>query len=216
MYENMYMYKKMIAVTNRHLVTENDVDGAIDATTNTTLNAVPDWSAAYLKQLAYVASLHPKAMVLREKDLTEEKYEELAKIVIELCEKAGTPLILHRFPEVVYHLGYDKLHLPLEMLKNMGRPVGLTLLGTSIHSIEDAKEAESLGADYVFAGNIFETDCKKGLPGRGLEFLENVCKEVDIPVYAIGGITAEKMPQILGTGAAGGCMMSGFMQLKEK
>ena len=47
-------------------------------------------------------------------------------------------------------------------------------------------------------------------------FLENVCKEVDIPVYAIGGITAEKMPQILGTGAAGGCMMSGFMQLKEK
>ena len=159
MYENMY--EKMIAVTNRHLVLENDTDGA------------------YLKQLTYVASLHPKAMVLREKDLTE-------------------------------------LHLPLEMLKTIGRPEGLTLLGTSIHSVEDAKEAGRLGADYVFAGNIFETDCKKGLPGRGLEFLENVCKEVDIPVYAIGGITAEKMPQILGTGAAGGCMMSGFMQLKEK
>ena len=170
MYENMY--EKMIAVTNRHLVLENDTDGA------------------YLKQLTYVASLHPKAMVLREKDLTEEKYEELAKVVIKLCEKAETTLILHRFPEVVHHLGYD--------------------------SVEDAKEAGRLGADYVFAGNIFETDCKKGLPGRGLEFLENVCKEVDIPVYAIGGITAEKMPQILGTGAAGGCMMSGFMQLKEK
>lgn len=196
MYENMY--EKMIAVTNRHLVLENDTDGA------------------YLKQLTYVASLHPKAMVLREKDLTEEKYEELAKVVIKLCEKAGTTLILHRFPEVVHHLGYNKLHLPLEMLKTIGRPEGLTLLGTSIHSVEDAKEAGRLGADYVFAGNIFETDCKKGLPGRGLEFLENVCKEVDIPVYAIGGITAEKMPQILGTGAAGGCMMSGFMQLKEK
>ena len=165
MYENMY--EKMIAVTNRHLVLENDTDGA------------------YLKQLTYVASLHPKAMVLREKDLTEEKYEELAKVVIKLCEKAGTTLILHRFPEVVHHLGYDKLHLPLEMLKTIGRPEGLTLLGTSIHSVEDAKEAERLGADYVFAGNIFETDCKKGLPGRGLEFLENVCKEVDIPVYAI-------------------------------
>lgn len=214
MYENMY--EKMIAVTNRHLVLENDVAGAIDTATNTTVNAEADWSAAYLKQLAYVASLHPKAMVLREKDLTEEKYEELAKVVIKLCEKAETTLILHRFPEVVHHLGYDKLHLPLEMLKTMGRPEGLTLLGTSIHSVEDAKEAERLGADYVFAGNIFETDCKKGLPGRGLEFLENVCKEVDIPVYAIGGITAEKMPQILGTGAAGGCMMSGFMQLKEK
>ncbi len=91
----------------------------------------------------------------------------------------------------------------------------LHLLGTSIHSVEDAKEAERLGADYIFAGNIFETDCKKGLPGRGLEFLENVCKAVNIPVYAIGGISEEKMPQILGTGAAGGCMMSGFMQLKD-
>lgn len=210
------MYENMIAVTNRHLVTENAADGAVDAATNTTVNAREGWSAAYLKQLVYVASLHPKAMVLREKDLTEEKYEELARAVIKLCEQAGTTLILHRFPKVVQHLGYDKLHLPLEMLRSMGRPEGLTLLGTSIHSVEDAKEAERLGTDYVFAGNIFETDCKKGLPGRGLEFLETVCKEVDIPVYAIGGITVEKMPQILGTGAAGGCMMSGFMQLKRK
>lgn len=205
-------YEKMIAVTNRHLVMGNDAGGDVDVT----LNAGAEWSAAYLKQLAYVASLHPKAMVLREKDLTEEKYEELAKTVIRLCEQAGTTLILHRFPEVVQHLGYDKLHLPLEMLKNTGQPEGLTLLGTSIHSVEDAKEAEQLGADYVFAGNIFETDCKKGLSGRGLEFLETVCKAVNIPVYAIGGITEEKMPQILGTGAVGGCMMSGFMQLKDK
>ena len=103
---------------------------------------------------------------------------------------------MHRFPEVVKHLGYDKLHLHLEMLKTMGRTDGLNLLGTSVHSVEDAKEAEHLGADYIFAGNIFETDCKKGLPGRGLEFLENVCKAVNIPVYAIGGISEEKMPQM--------------------
>ena len=201
------MYEKMIAVTNRNLIRESNE--------NEKINAGTDWSEAYIKQLAYVASLHPKAMVLREKDLTEEKYEELAKAVIRLCEKEGTTLILHRFPEVVEHLGYDKLHLPLEMLKTMGRTDGLNLLGTSVHSVEDAKEAEHLGADYIFAGNIFETDCKKGLPGRGLEFLENVCKAVNIPVYAIGGISEEKMPQILGTGAAGGCMMSGFMQLKD-
>ena len=192
------MYEKMIAVTNRNLIRESNE--------NEKINAGTDWSEAYIKQLAYVASLHPKAMVLREKDLTEEKYEELAKAVIRLCEKEGTTLILHRFPEVVKHLGYDKLHLPLEMLN---------LLGTSVHSVEDAKEAEHLGADYIFAGNIFETDCKKGLPGRGLEFLENVCKAVNIPVYAIGGISEEKMPQIFGAGAAGGCMMSGFMQLKD-
>ena len=193
MYENMY--EKMIAVTNRHLVLENDTDGA------------------YLKQLTYVASLHPKAMVLREKDLTEEKYEELAKVVIKLCEKAGTTLILHRFPEVVHHLGYDKLHLPLEMLKTIGRPEGLTLLGTSIHSVEDAKEAGRLGADYVFAGNIFETDCKKGLQGKGVEFVRQICARCPVPVYAIGGMNLERIFLVRQAGAAGGCMMSGFMKL---
>ena len=193
MYENMY--EKMIAVTNRHLVLENDTDGA------------------YLKQLTYVASLHPKAMVLREKDLTEEKYEELAKVVIKLCEKAGTTLILHRFPEVVHHLGYDKLHLPLEMLKTIGRPEGLTLLGTSIHSVEDAKEAGRLGADYVFAGNIYETECKAGLAGRGLAFLKEICDNTCLPVYAIGGMTPDRLPGVLEAGAKGACMMSGFMKL---
>lgn len=180
MYENMY--EKMIAVTNRHLVLENDTDGA------------------YLKQLTYVASLHPKAMVLREKDLTEEKYEELAKVVIKLCEKAETTLILHRFPEVVHHLGYDKLHLPLEMLKTIGRPEGLTLLGTSIHSVEDAKEAERLGADYVFAGNIFETDCKKDFREEVWNFLKMYVKKWIFRYMPSAGSQQKKCPRSLGPG----------------
>lgn len=158
------MYEKMIAVTNRNLIRESNE--------NEKINAGTDWSEAYIKQLAYVASLHPKAMVLREKDLTEEKYKELAKAVIRLCEKEGTTLILHRFPEVVKHLGYDKLHLPLEMLKTMGRTDGLNLLGTSVHSVEDAKEAEHLGADYIFAGNILKLTARKGCRDGDWNFLK--------------------------------------------
>ena len=153
-------------------------------------------------------------MVLREKDLTEEKYEELAKVVIKLCEKAETTLILHRFPEVVHHLGYDKLHLPLEMLKTIGRPEGLTLLYIHFQEIPDLfPEVLFCSLSQRYFLQIHSLHLNVLLLSH---LLENVCKEVDIPVYAIGGITAEKMPQILGTGAEGGCMMSGFMQLKEK
>ena len=83
-----------------------------------------------------------------------------------------------------------------------------------VHSLAEAREAEALGADYLFAGNIFETDCKKGLPGRGLSFLQEVCKQVSIPVYGIGGITPDRMEQLLLAGASGGCMMSGFLKLQ--
>ena len=89
------------------------------------------------------------------------------------------------------------------------------IVGTSVHSVEDALEAQRLGADYVTAGHIYETDCKKGLPPRGLEFLKNVCDSVDIPVYGIGGIkiNEEQIEEVKKCGASGGCIMSGMMRL---
>lgn len=60
-------------------------------------------------------------------------------------------------------------------------------VSTSIHKPEEAVKAQQLGADFMFAGHVFVTDCKKGLPPRGLDFLRNVVQAVDIPVYGIGG-----------------------------
>lgn len=95
------------------------------------------------------------------------------------------------------------------------------MLRTSIKSAhlfilsEDAMEAERLGATYVTAGHIFTTDCKKGLPPRGLDFLKNVCDAVTIPVYGIGGIKfdPQQWNSLKKQGACGGCIMSGMMQL---
>ena len=86
-------------------------------------------------------------------------------------------------------------------------------IGVSTHSVEDAILAEQQGAGYITAGHVFATDCKKGLPPRGLAFLHEVCQAVSIPVYAIGGITEENMSPCMEQGAAGGCMMSGYMTL---
>ena len=85
-------------------------------------------------------------------------------------------------------------------------------IGTSIHSVEDAIFAESHGADYITAGHIFTTDCKKGLPGRGMEWLKTVCDAVSIPVYAIGGISDANAGELSDCGISGYCMMSASMQ----
>ena len=60
-----------------------------------------------------------------------------------------------------------------------------------------------------------DTDCKKGTPGRGLEFLRKICSSVSIPVYAIGGIHAGNIQNIRQCGAAGACVMSGIMTCKD-
>ena len=159
----------ILAVTNRHLCTR-----------------------PFTEQMERVCSIHPQAVILREKDLSEKDYTVLAQEIMGICQAHNVPLILHTYP------GAAK-----------------KVIGTSIHSIEEALEAEKLGATYLTAGHIYATDCKKGIPPRGLEFLRKVCQNVSLPVYAIGGIKFDEaqFAELSACGAKGGCIMSGMMTL---
>ncbi len=167
----------------------------------------------FLCQIENVAKAHPRAIILREKDLSADQYATLAKRVMTICERQGTPCILHSFIEVAQALDCPAIHLPLHLLRGMsdGMKRSFDTIGASCHSPEDAKEAEMLGCTYITAGHVFATDCKRGLPGRGLDFVRSVCEAVSIPVYAIGGIDRNNLTSVQEAGADGACMMSGFM-----
>ena len=160
-----------------------------------------------------IAVCHPAGIILREKDMNPEDYKELASAVMGICEQNGVMCILHSFPDVAISLHADAIHLPLHRLRELSQEqrAHFKVLGASCHSIEDALEAQSLGCTYITAGHVFETDCKKGLPGRGLEFLRNVCAAVNIPVYGIGGINDDNIALVRDAGAAGACLMSSLM-----
>lgn len=171
----------------------------------------------FITRMRKIAAAHPAAVVVREKELLEKEYMELAEKILNICREQETVCILHSFPEAALELGCDSLHLPLPVLMKMepGKRQSFRVLGASCHSVEDAVLAERLGCTYITAGHIFDTDCKKGLPGRGLEFLKNVCAGVSIPVYAIGGIAPVHIRQVKRAGAAGACVMSGLMVCED-
>ena len=179
------------------------------AVTNRKLSQRP-----FLEQIKRVCQLRPEAVILREKDLSEEAYTILAEKVMHICEKYSVPCILHSFAKAAMALNVKAIHMPLPLLRKMTpqEKNHFEIIGASCHSLEEAKEAERLGCTYITAGHIFLTDCKKGLPGRGLTFLQNICENVSIPVYAIGGISNENINDVRQTGAAGACIMSGFMK----
>lgn len=167
----------------------------------------------FLTRVERIAACHPAGIILREKDLSPEEYRALASRVMDLCARYHVNCILHSFADVAAELHARAIHLPLPLLREMtpeqkGR---FSDIGASCHSVEDALEARALGCTYLTAGHVFETDCKKGLPGRGLDFLRDVCAAVDLPVYGIGGITAENIPQVRAAGASGACLMSSLM-----
>ncbi|MCI6652340.1 MAG: thiamine phosphate synthase [Ruminococcus sp.] len=171
----------------------------------------------FLTRTKKIASAKPKGVILREKDLTEKEYKDLAAKVIEICNRYNTPCILHNFTKVALELKHPYIHLPLHILDNVSAEDRrkFKVLGASCHSVDDAVKAEKLGCTYITAGHIFDTDCKKGLPGRGLDFLKNVCESVKIPVYAIGGISSESIKAVKSAGAKGACVMSGVMMCED-
>ncbi|MHC6179728.1 thiamine phosphate synthase [Clostridium sp. JNZ X4-2] len=85
------------------------------------------------------------------------------------------------------------------------------ILGVSVHSTLEAINAEKKGADYLLAGHVFKTDCKKGLKPRGISFLKDVLSNVSIPVIAIGGINEGNIDKLLSTDVCGAAVMSPVM-----
>lgn len=171
----------------------------------------------FLTRIEKLAKENLTGIILREKDLSDEAYFELAKETMAICEKYNAQLILHSFVEVAIKLGCKSIHLSLPILKSLSleQKQSFDCIGASCHSVEDATQCEKLGCSYITVGHIYETDCKKGLPGRGISLLREVCEAVSIPVYAIGGINASNITEVIANKADGACIMSGLMVCED-
>ena len=160
------------------------------------------------------------ALTLREKDLNKNEYLKLIEKIYPICQKYKINLILHQN----YDLNLDEkyniegIHLSYSIFKSLNQNIKAELIkkykriGVSVHSLNEAKEVESLRASYVIAGHIFETDCKKGLEPRGLKFIEDLSSALSIPIFAIGGIDEKNSLSVINSGAFGLCIMSTLMK----
>ncbi|MHB8127182.1 MAG: thiamine phosphate synthase [Desulfitobacteriaceae bacterium] len=166
----------------------------------------------FLERIEQIAKLLPYSIILREKDLLTENYELLAAECLKICSRYNVPLIVNSYIDVAQKLKIPNIHLPMEIfLKQWDELSDFQRIGVSVHSVEEAKCAENMGAGYLITGHIFQTDCKKGVPPRGLDFLKQVADAVSIPVFAIGGITQFNVKEVLEAGADGICVMSQLM-----
>ena len=186
---NFIYYKNTIAVTNRHLCT-----------------------CPLTEQLKKVCSVHPRAIILREKDLSEDAYLQLARQCQQAVESYGVPLIPNQYVAVARALQLKQIQVSFPLFAdNYKSFTDFERVWVSVHSREEAWQAEQWGAGALIAGHIFATACKKDVAPRGLEFLQQICENVSIPVYAIGGINAKTYPLLQQSGVAGACVMSQSM-----
>lgn len=161
----------------------------------------------FLLRLRCIAEARPRAVILREKDLTPREYRALAQAVQPLLRAARVPLVLSGAPALARALGCA-VQLPFA---EAARGAGLRC-GISVHAPEEAAALRGTDAAWLVAGHIWDTACKAGLPGRGLAFLRDTVRAAGgKPVYAIGGVTPERMRAVRQAGAAGACVMHALM-----
>lgn len=123
----------------------------------------------------------------------------------ELVAAASVPVVISSRCDVALAAAAAGVNLPeTDISAAEARTIlGRRLVGRSIHSIQGAKQAEREGADYVIFGPVWESASHPGTDSAGLAALAQLARSVGIPVLAIGGVTEERVADILACGAAG-------------
>ncbi len=155
---------------------------------------------------------------LREKDIEQEELVKVAVGIKKVTDAYGVKLIINDDPYAALesgaagvHVGQDDISVG-EARRILG-PGGI--IGASAHTVEEARRAETEGADYLGAGAVFPTDTKTDTAELSPEKLKEICGAVDIPVVAIGGVNAGNIGELKDTGVAGAAVVSAVFAAED-
>lgn len=140
---------------------------------------------------------------LRDKDLSDSDLTARASRLVELTRCTSTLAIINDRPDIARIAGADGVHVGQEELSvsDVRQIVGPDMLvGVSTHTIKQARQAVLDGADYLGCGPTFPSSTKCFSEFPGLDYLKEVADEVSLPLFAIGGITLDSLPEVLATG----------------
>lgn len=140
----------------------------------------------------------------RAKNSTDNEYEDWVLSKLALVDRSKAIFLANDFVESVTKLTLDGVHvgqndMPVTLAKKM---LGNEhIVGVTVRSMEQTKDAEVHGADYVGAGTVFNTATKRGLVAKGPEYITDLINNTSMTVFPIGGITLENIPALVSGGA---------------
>jgi thiamine-phosphate pyrophosphorylase len=152
---------------------------------------------------------------VRAKHLAPAAILDLVRELRPLANTAGVPLIINDHPALAAAAGADGVHIgqddgPISAARAAAGPG--KLVGRSTHSLAQARAARAEGADYLGFGPLFATPTKPDYPAIGLEHIAQVQAEItDRPVFCIGGIKLENLPEVIAAGARRVVIVSGIL-----
>jgi thiamine-phosphate pyrophosphorylase len=155
---------------------------------------------------------------LRAKNLAPAEILPLAQNLAPLCREVGVPFLLNDHPELVGPSGADGVHVGQDdqSVAEARRLIGPgKLVGLSTHSPAQARAAFEQKPDYIGFGPLFSTPTKPDYAPIGTADIAEVHQDAPLPIFCIGGIKRENLPQILAAGAQRVVIVSGILQAAD-
>ena len=155
---------------------------------------------------------------LREKELNEEAFYQGAVELKKLCHQYKVPFVINDNVEIAKKMDADGVHVgqsdmaACDVRKILGED---KILGVSAQTVEQALLAEQMGADYLGVGAVFPTGTKTDAVEVDAETLKAICAAVKIPVIAIGGIKADNLSELSGSGICGIAVVSAIFAAED-
>lgn len=166
----------------------------------------------FLYQLEKSLEMGNSLVQLRAKSLSDNALRSLAIKVKQLCGRYGARLLINGAIGLAEELDADGVHLTSTQLMALGqRPLGSNrLVAASCHSAQELAQAQRLGLDFVVLSPVLQTSSHPKANPLGWEVFAEMVDPVSVPVYALGGLSADKVDQACGYGAQGISGISGL------
>ena len=151
---------------------------------------------------------------LREKNVTSREFYAIAQKIKAITDKYNVPLIINDRLDIALAVGAFGVHIgQSDMPCIIARQVlgKDKIIGVSVHTLEEALEAEKDGADYLGCGAVFSTSTKKDATNVSYDQLKEIKSRVKIPVVAIGGINEKNLAQLKETNIDGVAIVSAIL-----
>lgn len=155
---------------------------------------------------------------LREKKKSKEEIIQIAREIKQITDKYQIPFVINDNVEVALEVDADGVHVGQEDMKAVearGLLGDKKIIGVSVHTVEEAVEAQKMGANYIGVGAVFPTSTKKNAVKMSNKTLQDICQAVDIPVVAIGGIQTENIMELKESGIDGIAVVSAIFSKKD-
>ncbi|MFC3883832.1 thiamine phosphate synthase [Bacillus songklensis] len=144
--------------------------------------------------------------------LEGEEKKRLAKALQDICKKHGVPFVVNDDVDLAIEIEADGVHIGQEdeQIEFVRKKIGNKILGVSVHDVEEAKQAEALGADYLGVGPIFYTTTKEDIREvSGPDVIQAIrAHGLTLPLVGIGGINAQNTHEVIEAGADGVAVIS--------